>query len=199
MEIKHTFIVIEGIDGVGKSTLAKNLAVLLSAHHRVLLTREPGGSTLGKEIRNLLQSHEKIDPRAQFLLFAADRAQHVSQVIRPALQEGHIVISDRFIDSSIAYQCYGNHLSQHMIQTINEWVIENIKPTLTIFLDMPIITALSRIEKRGVFHSYEKADFLERAQRGFYALYQNRNDVLVLDAEQNELDILNRAYEGIIS
>jgi dTMP kinase len=199
MEIKHTFIVIEGIDGVGKSTLAKNLAILLSTHHPVLLTREPGGSTLGKEIRELLQSHEKIDPRAQFLLFAADRAQHISQVIKPALQEGRIVVSDRFIDSSIAYQCYGNHLSQHMIQTINEWIIENIKPTLTIFLDMPIVAALSRVEKRGRFHSYEKADFLERTQRGFYALYQNRKDVLVLDAEQNELDILHQAYKGIIS
>lgn len=199
MEIKSTFIVIEGIDGVGKSTLAKNLATMLSPEYNVLLTREPGGSTLGKEIRKILQESANLDPRAQFLLFAADRAQHIAEIIKPALSEGNIVISDRFIDSSIAYQCYGNHLSQHMVQTINEWVIEHIKPTLTIFLDMPIIEALKRVEKRGSRSSYEKADFLERVQQGFHALYQNRKDVLVLDARHSEIELQNQAHKGIIS
>lgn len=199
MEIKSTFIVIEGIDGVGKSTLAKNLAESLRSNYSVLLTREPGGSALGREIRKILQTTENIDPRAQFLLFAADRAQHIAEIIKPAIEQGNIVISDRFIDSSIAYQCYGNHLSQHMVQTINEWVIGDIKPTLTIFLDMPILEALNRVEKRGALSSYEKADFLERVQRGFHALYQNRNDVLVLDACNSETELQNQAYKGIIS
>lgn len=121
-------IAIEGIDGSGKSTLAKNLfSSLEQQRFDTILTKEPGDSELGKEIRELVCTQNiPISSRAQYLLFAADRAQHFDELIIPALQQNKLIICDRLSDSSLAYQGYGNGLSTDMIKSINEWSMHSL-------------------------------------------------------------------------
>ena len=121
------FVSIEGIDGCGKTTLAQRLqAMLTHAGHQVLLTKEPGGSELGKSLRAILQTQEMpIGGKAEFLLFAADRAQHFEKIIIPALREGKVVITDRCADSSLAYQGYGHNLDRTIITTVNNWAMND--------------------------------------------------------------------------
>src|ERR1700730_16197149 len=129
---KGMLIVIEGIDGAGKSTLAKSLADILTTQgNTVLLTKEPGGSQLGKQLRTILQNQPiPITPIAEYLLFAADRAQHIEQVVKPALERGAIVISDRMGDSSLAYQGYGRGIDKNNIRTVNQWAMQGLTPDL---------------------------------------------------------------------
>src|SRR6185436_4695206 len=122
-------IVFEGLDGAGKSTIATRLSTMLQQEDRctVLLTRQPGGTEPGQNIRTLLQSHQlQQNAEAEFLLFAADRALHVQHVIEPAICRGAIVVCDRMTDSSYAYQDYGRGVDRTMIRTINEWVMHGI-------------------------------------------------------------------------
>src|SRR4030095_5704037 len=174
MHLRHLprgiLIALEGIDGSGKTTLAHNLFTLLQEKHfNVILTREPGATALGKEVRELI--HHQIIPlsgHAQYLLFAADRAQHFSEVIIPGLQEKKIIISDRMADSSLAYQCYGNGLDLEMVRTINAWTMNNISPDITIFVRVPVPVALERVNKRGNVSAYEKQEtFLHNVAQGF--------------------------------
>jgi dTMP kinase len=181
-------IALEGIDGAGKSTLAQKLVAQLCAQGKtVLLTKEPGGSNLGIHLRSLLAQERglSLDPKAEYLLFAADRAQHIAQVIRPALAAGTIVITDRFTDSSIVYQGYGRGLDKDMIKTINSWCCEKTSPTLTFYLAIDAQTAQSRWIKRNEKLSRfetEGAAFLEKLIAGFTELYHDRDDVVHLDA-----------------
>src|SRR3972149_5899470 len=122
-------ITLEGIDGSGKSTLAKKMADTL---HNVVLTKEPGGSALGKKLREILQMQPvPITPIAEFLLFAADRAQHFDEVVIPALEQNKIVISDRMADSSLVYQGYGRGINMENIKLVNKWVMQDITPDIT--------------------------------------------------------------------
>ncbi len=181
-------ISIEGIDGSGKSTLAQNLARIFDKKdYAVVLTREPGGTPLGQAIRTIVQ--QKTEPRcakAEFLLFAADRAQHFDQIIIPALAGHKLVISDRMIDSSLAYQGYGNNLDLEQIRTISHWAMNTIVPHLTIFVQIPINIALERIAKRNATLShFEKEAFLKKVAHGFEELYKNRTDVMIVDGMQS--------------
>lgn len=127
------FVTIEGIDRSGKSTQAKRLAEALGDD--AILVREPGGTEVGERIRELLKDPElELDPRSEALLFAAARAELVEQVIRPALAEGKVVISDRFLDSSLAYQGFGRGLGEREVRRINEWATAGLEPDLTILL-----------------------------------------------------------------
>ena len=145
------FITFEGIDGVGKSTqirLAENY--LTNLGHKVLVTFEPGGTELGHEIRQLLL-HRKGDvaPRSEALLYAADRAHHVSTKIRPALEAGNIVISDRYLDSSVAYQGAGRKLAAAEVRDISVWAVDGLLPDLTVLLDLEADLAARRRENNG--------------------------------------------------
>ncbi|WP_120520681.1 dTMP kinase [Arthrobacter celericrescens] len=133
------FIAFEGGDGAGKSTQAARLAEALeSLGHTVLRTREPGGTPIGEKLRSLVldHGHGTIDARTEALMFAASRAAHAHQVIRPALAEGAVVITDRYIDSSVAYQGAGRGLGTAEVRGLNEWATENLEPDLTVLLDV---------------------------------------------------------------
>jgi dTMP kinase len=156
-------IVIEGIDGSGKSTLAKGLALALKAYGLdVLLTREPGDTRLGKSLRPILQQQPiPISPVAEFLLFAADRAQHFHEVIVPALRANKLVISDRMGDSSLVYQGYGRGIDKEKIKMVNEWAMQYIKPNLILYLRVPLHIAQDRLlQKRNLLTEFEKAQTL---------------------------------------
>ncbi|HLE76609.1 MAG TPA: dTMP kinase, partial [Gammaproteobacteria bacterium] len=194
-------ICIEGIDGSGKSTLAKQLAALLQKDGRtVVLTKEPGGSALGKQLRTILQTQPvPINPISEFLLFAADRAQHVKEVIKPALAQGAIVITDRMGDSSLVYQGYGRGIDTTMIQTVNAWALQGIAPDLTLYVKIDGTTAAQRIKKRGALSAFEKEqnDFTERLIAGFNELYRNRTDVITLDGTQSPEQVATLAGKAL--
>lgn len=192
-------IAIEGIDGSGKSTLAKNLfSSLEQQRFDTILTKEPGDSELGKEIRELVCTQNiPISSRAQYLLFAADRAQHFDELIIPALQQNKLIICDRLSDSSLAYQGYGNGLSTDMIKSINEWSMHSLVPHLTIFVRIPTQVALERCSKRGSLSVYEKKNFLTKVAQGFEDIYKNRNNVIIVDGAELPENLLINTFNAI--
>ncbi|MEY4408984.1 MAG: dTMP kinase [Actinomycetota bacterium] len=183
------FISFEGIDGVGKSTQLEMLQDYLSQKgHTVLRTLEPGGTELGQEIRHLLL-HRKGDvaPRAEALLYAADRAHHVATKIRPALERGEIVLTDRFFDSSVAYQGAARDLDVNQVRDISLWAVDNLVPDLTILLDLPAQDAISRRSKTGTEPDRlerEKVEFFERARQMYLELAKEPR-FLVVDARKS--------------
>lgn len=199
----HGFLVaIEGIDGAGKSTLAQFLYSKLLQHgYEIVLTKEPGDSPLGKTLRIILQEKNfSVCPKAEFLLFAADRAQHFEEVVIPALQQNKIVISDRLADSSLVYQGYGRGLDKALIEQVNAWAMSNIKPDLTLYITLPPTVAAARLAQRTSLSSFEKEqqEFLHNVMRGFEELYKGRSDVLTLDGTQAINDLIDKAMETII-
>ena len=163
------FIAFEGGEGTGKSTQSKLLAQWLEQEgETVLLSREPGGTELGKDLRKILLGHEtgNISPRAEALLYAADRAHHVYSVIRPALDRGEVVISDRYFDSSAAYQGAGRVLNPTEVARISRWATESLYPTLTILIDLPAEIGLSRLQSRDRLEA-ESNDFHERVRQEY--------------------------------
>jgi dTMP kinase len=169
---KGVFIVFEGGEGIGKTTQAKLLKAWLEQEDEVVvLSREPGGSELGVEIRKILLSHStgEISPRAEALLYAADRAHHVYSVIRPALAQGDVVISDRYFDSSIAYQGAGRVLQPQEVARISRWATESLFPTLTIIIDLPPQIGLARLKSKDRLES-QPMDFHERVRQEFLQL-----------------------------
>ncbi len=192
------FISFEGIDGVGKSTQIRLAEEYLRGLGRdVLTTFEPGGTELGQEIRNLLL-HRKgdVSPRSEALLYAADRAHHVATKIRPALADGKIVITDRYLDSSVAYQGAGRKLSAEEVRNISVWAVDGLLPDLTILLDLDAAKAAERRETTG-----QEADRLEREKLDFFEAVRSEflklaavepNRFLVVDAEQTPEEIFEK-------
>ena len=192
-------IAIEGIDGSGKTTLARNIySTLQQQGFNTLLTKEPGDSELGKEIRELVCTQNvPISPRAQYLLFAADRAQHFTDRIIPALKDNAIIICDRLCDSSLAYQGYGNGIDIEMIKSINEWSMHTIVPDLTIFVRVPVEIAFERCNNRGTLSTYEKKDFLHKVANGFEEIYKNRDNVIIVDGTEEQNNLTLQTYTAI--
>ena len=162
------FITFEGIDGSGKSTqlrlLASHLRVL---GHDVVTTREPGGTPLGLRLRAaLLDSQEHVDPLTELLVFAADRAQHVRILLRPALENGHIVLSDRYADATVAYQGAGRGFSPALISEIVELATEGLKPDLTLLFDLPVAEGGERTRKRK--DEKQESDRLDSEDKEFH-------------------------------
>lgn len=182
------FITFEGIDGVGKSTQADLLESFLKEKGRkVIRTFEPGGTELGQEIRHLLL-HRKGDvaPRSEALLYAADRAHHVATKIRPALAEGSVVISDRYFDSSVAYQGAARELSVEDVRKISLWAVDNLIPDLTVLLDLSAEKAMARRAKTGTEPDRlerEKAQFFERARDEYLKMASQEQRFLLVSAE----------------
>ena len=151
------FVVFEGGDGVGKSTQVQRLVAWLASQGRdVVRTHEPGGSPIGADVRRLLlsTSEHPPSPRAEALLYAAERAEHVASVVRPALQRGAVVVSDRYLDSSVAYQGVGRGLGAQRIEDLSRWATDYLRPDLTVLLDLAPDQALRR--------STDPADRLEQ-------------------------------------
>lgn len=190
-------IALEGIDGSGKTTLAKHLNFALkNAGHSVILTKEPGGTVLGKELRTILQIQKTpVTAQAEFLLFAADRAQHFAHLIIPALEKKQIVISDRLSDSSVVYQGYGRGLDISIIQTINRWVMHNLEPNIVFYLRIPFETSAERLKSRTELTAFEKEKktFTLKLIEGFDELFKNKKNSYILDGTLSPEDITKQA------
>ncbi|WP_031164977.1 dTMP kinase [Streptomyces durhamensis] len=182
------FIALEGGDGAGKSTQAEALAEWIRAKgHEVVLTREPGATPVGKRLRSILLdvSSAGLSHRAEALLYAADRAEHVDTVVRPALERGAVVISDRYIDSSVAYQGAGRDLSPTEIARINRWATNGLVPHLTVLLDVSPEAARERFTEAPDRLESEPAEFHARVRAGFLTLAaSDPGRYLVVDAGQ---------------
>ncbi|MFD9936336.1 dTMP kinase [Streptomyces massasporeus] len=180
------FIALEGGDGAGKSTQAEALAEWIRAKgHEVVLTREPGATPVGKRLRSILLdvSSAGLSHRAEALLYAADRAEHIDTVVRPALERGAVVISDRYIDSSVAYQGAGRDLSPTEIARINRWATNGLVPHLTVLLDVAPETARERFTEAPDRLESEPAEFHARVRAGFLTLAAaDAGRYLVVDA-----------------
>lgn len=186
------FITFEGLEGAGKTTQAKALVDhLQSEGYPVTLVREPGGTAIGEEIRNLLADprFDEISPLTEVFLFAASRSQLVEQVIRPQLGEGTIVVCDRFADATLAYQGYGRGVHPTQIREVNDMCTWGVRPDLTFLLDIEPARGLSRVRTRSVttltqMDRFEQLDlgFYERVREGYMEIAQEEHRFRVLDA-----------------
>lgn len=194
---------IEGIDGAGKTTLIQSLYKKLEELSILAITtREPGGTELGKNIRQFLADRSAATClKSEFLLFAADRAQHFHELVVPKLKQGAIVISDRMADSSLAYQGYLKGLDISLIKMINEWCMELMQPDLVIYLKIDTQSALNRIKnERGIMTKFEE-EYLDRMHiliQGFEKIFQHRSNVVVIDALIKPEEILEQALQAIL-
>jgi dTMP kinase len=195
---KGVFIAFEGGEGTGKSTQSKLLKKWLEQEgEEVVLSREPGGTDLGQGLRKILLGHETgaISPRAEALLYAADRAHHVFSTIRPALDRGDVVITDRYFDSSIAYQGAGRVLQPNEVARISRWATESLFPTLTIIIDQPAEIGLARLKSRDRLEA-EPLAFHERVRNEYLQIASlDPERYLIVDGTQSIDDI----HEEIIS
>jgi dTMP kinase len=193
--VTGVFITLEGGDGVGKSTQSALLRGWLEERGReVVVTREPGGSELGAEIREMvLHRRGHIAPRAEALLYAADRAHHIETVVRPALERDAVVLQDRYLDSSVAYQGAGRVLDAGEIRELSLWAAEGLLPDLTVLLDLDQVAARVRLDAaRTRFDRLEaeRGEFHERVRQAFLALAHAEPDrFLVVDAARPREEI----------
>lgn len=181
------FVTFEGIDGSGKSTQMQRCAEALeAAGHETLLTRNPGGTEFGQELRQiLLHASHPVSPTSELLLFIADRAQHMDEVVFPALKAGKIVLCDRHIDSTVAYQGYGRGLSLDTIHELNAIAIQGRKPDMTFLFDAAPEQLAERIQRRGQADRMEGEafSFHQRVREGYLTIAQQEpNRLLVLNA-----------------
>lgn len=204
------FISFEGIEGSGKSTAQRLLAEhFLGLGHDPLLTREPGGCALGRSLRPILLDARTrgLSSRAELYLFLADRAQHVSEVIRPALEAGHIVLCDRYTDSTLAYQGYGRGLDPEHLRRINDMATGGLLPDLTLLLDLPVHCGLERAGLRnreegtvlseGRFDA-ESLEFHERVRQGYRALAVDEPErFAIIDAAQPPEDVMLQCLSAV--
>ena len=185
-----TFITFEGIDGSGKSTQLRLLAdFLVQAGYKVLLTREPGGTPVGIRLRAaLLDAHEEVDPLTELLVFAADRAQHVRRVLRPAIEAGQGVFSDRYADATAAYQGAGRGFSPALISEIIELATEGLKPDLTLLFDLSVEDSTRRTRRRG--NGPQQGDRLDAETDDFHARVRDAY-LKLAQAEPERIKIIN--------
>nr|WP_208380008.1 dTMP kinase [Microbacterium endophyticum] len=197
------WITLEGGDGVGKTTQAALLEKWLGEHgRRVVRTREPGGSDVGALIREIVLHHRgDVAPRAEALLYAADRAHHVATVVRPALERGDVVLQDRYLDSSVAYQGAGRVLDPGEVRSLSLWATENALPDITVLLDLDPKLARERLDaadKPFDRLEAEKADFHARVRHAFLSLAAAEpKRFLVVDASRDPADISRAIQQRI--
>ncbi|WP_344831659.1 dTMP kinase [Actinocorallia longicatena] len=195
------FIAFEGGEGAGKTTQSRLLAIWLRDHgFDVVTTREPGATKVGMRLRAILLDRETtaLSYRAESLLYAADRAQHVDAVVRPALDRGAVVITDRYVDSNLAYQGYGRELPVAEIDEVNMWATAGLRPDLTVLLDVPPSLGLNRFASPADRIESEPAEFHDRVRRGFRALAEAEpHRYLVLDASQDQAVITRHIQDRV--
>ena len=185
------FITLEGVEGVGKTTQIDYVGeVLRQQGSTVLITREPGGTSVGEAIRNILLNTEDLDicPETELLLMFAARAQHLLRVVRPALERGEIVLCDRFTDASYAYQGGGRKLEVEKIQQLEQWVQDELRPDLTILLDAPVEVGMARAGKRGKPDRIESEalDFFEAVRQEYLRRAREEPErIAIVDASED--------------
>ena len=190
------FVAFEGGDGAGKSTQAALLADALRAGgHEVVLTREPGGTPAAEAIRHVVLTPEfaGLDPRAEALLYAASRAEHVARLVRPALDRGAVVITDRYIDSSVAYQGVGRGLGPDVVGEINLWATRSLLPDLTVLLDVDAGAGLARIDSAPDRLEAEPEEFHASVVQAFRALAAGDPDRYLVLAASGDRDAIAAA------
>lgn len=195
--MRGLFITFEGIDGCGKSTQRGMLAEQLEERgFEVVVTREPGGTAIGEDIRRILVSDVSVHiaPSTELLLYVAARAQHVAELIKPSLQAGRIVISDRYTDSTVAFQGYGRGLPLEMIDEMNRFATGGLTPDLTIVFDLDPAMARSRLGSRpvgGLLGAFDEqhAEFHERMREGYLSIARREpHRIRVVDASGSAVD-----------
>lgn len=201
-----TFITFEGIDGSGKSTQLRMLADFLKQKDcEVLLTREPGGTPVGNRLRAaLLDAQEEVDPLAELLVFAADRAQHVRRVLRPALESGQVVFSDRYADATAAYQGAGRGFSAELIAEIIELATEGLKPDLTLLFDLSVADSATRTRRRangnqpGDRLDAETVEFHTRVREAYLRLARDEPQRVKLIETNQPLELTHERVKEIV-
>jgi dTMP kinase len=200
---KGVFITFEGPEGSGKSTHVQLLASYLRKRgRRVTVTREPGGTPLAKPLRRLLlQTKQTITPLTELFLYEADRAQHVETLVRPALERGHIVLCDRFTDSTLAYQGDGRGLPKAAIEMLNRIATRSLTPHLTVLLDVPIEQGLRQARaKKGRHDRLEHAGraFHHRVRKGFLSLARKFTRRIRVVAQQRKIEETQRQIRRLV-
>ncbi len=200
------FITLEGPEGSGKSMQIPNLAAFVrSRGYEVLTTREPGGTFIGDQIRQVIMSMENtmMNPRTEILLFCAARAQIVAEVIKPHLEKGFVVISDRYADSTLAYQGYGHGLDLHILRQILDFATGGLKPDLTLLLDVDVEEGLNRRKVGG--GEWNRLDaqqikFHERVRAGYHQMLETEPERWQrIDASQNPLQVTEAIQKAVSS
>lgn len=197
-------ITLEGPDGGGKSLQSRYLKEdLIAAGYDVILTREPGGTEISDQIREVLTRLENtgMDPRTEFLLFSASRAQHVNEVIRPELSAGRIVLCDRFFDSSFAYQGYGQGLDLEMLRAVTHFATGGLVPDQTLLFDIDVEQGLQRRESGGDWNRLDAYDlkFHSRVRRGYHALVAEEPERwVVFDASRDPQTVRREVRESVL-
>ncbi len=194
---KAKFITFEGIEGCGKSTQSKNLQqFFLQQKIACTLTREPGGVLSAEKIRTILldETIAKLEAKTELLLNFAARLEHVEKLIKPSLSENKIVISDRFFDSTYAYQGSAFGLEKKLIDEVRKITISNFAPDITFLIDLPVEKAFERIANRQDNNRYEKLglDFHKKVRAGFLKLANENKRIQVIDGEQNQQEIFSK-------
>ena len=199
--MKAKFITLEGIEGSGKTSSLKSITDLLDKKNiSYVVTREPGGSSIGKELRAILLDPEtEISPEVELMLMLSDRKDHVEKIILPNLEKGNWVVSDRFMDSSIAYQGGGRQLGKKLIISVAEYL--NLpQPDLTLLFDLPVEISLSRVKARGDLDRFEKEEieFHKRIRNTYLDLATNNsNRIKIIDSSQKIESMLNNVKQAI--
>ncbi len=199
--MKAKFITLEGIEGSGKTSSLKSITDLLDKKNiSYVVTREPGGSSIGKELRAILLDPEtEISPEVELMLMLSDRKDHVEKIILPNLEKGNWVVSDRFMDSSIAYQGGGRQLGKKLIISLSEYL--NLpQPNLTLLFDLPVETSLSRVKARGELDRFEKEEleFHKRIRNTYLDLAKNNsNRIKIIDSSEKIESMLNNVKQAI--
>ena len=205
--MNQMFITLEGVEGSGKTTVASGIIKVLKENgHDVLYTREPGGNKIAEEIRKVIldTNNTDMDPRTEALLYAAARRQHLVDVIEPALMAGKIVICDRFVDSSIAYQGYARGIGDQLIEAINDFATFGKRPDLTIFIDVSPEVGLERINKdknREINRlDLEQLDFHQAVYNGYQVLVEKHPErIQVVNGEIAVADVITEINQIIKS
>ena len=200
MTIKGKFITFEGVDGAGKSThIDEVISFLESQKIAVKRTREPGGTKLGEKLREVLL-HDEMDPETETLLMFAARRQHIAEVIKPALDEGVFVVSDRFTDATYAYQYGGKQVAYSKIQTLEAWVHPDLKADLTLLFDLPVEISIDRLKKNRTPDKFEKESeaFFNRLRNVYLDLArQHPNRYKIINANQPIETVSHDVIEAI--
>jgi dTMP kinase len=200
MTIKGKFITFEGVDGAGKSThIDEVISFLESQNISVKRTREPGGTKLGEKLRELLL-YDEMDPETETLLMFAARRQHIAEIIKPNLDDGIFVVSDRFTDATYAYQYGGKQVAYSKIQTLEAWVHPDLKADLTLLFDLPVEISIDRLKKNRAPDKFEKESeaFFNRLRNVYLDLArQHPNRYKIINANQPIETVSHDVIEAI--
>ncbi len=191
------FITFEGVDGCGKSTQLELVAEFLSKNYEVIKTKEPGAKGLCEKLREILLNYDgEIAPRCESFLFLADRAQHISQIVTPAVKSGKIVLCDRHTDSTVAYQGYGRNINLDEINFLNNLATEGMKPNLTLVFDVDIKTSMERVGKNKDRMESGGIEFFERVRNGYLEIAkQDSKRVKLIDSTKS----IDEVFKEVLS